>query len=95
MGNVWHPTWGDAKGTDLGGPADNFSAAAFGKLSTVRRKNLQLPTEGELLAAQFNSLTPEVALKPHCISIAPDIFGGCYGGLATTNGLRVHGRALV
>jgi len=102
IGNIWsagHPTWGDSKGTDLGGPNNIWSPDAFGILSTIVQKQLELPLEDELIAEQFNSITPEVALKPHCISVSPDSIdfreADAMMDFAETNQLRVHGHVLL
>lgn len=102
VGNVWsagQPTWGDAKGTDLGGPSDDFSPNAFGGLSTIVQKDLDLASEYSILTREFNSITPEVALKPHNISITPDSIdfseADAMMAFAEANGLRVHGHVLL
>ncbi|MEZ5006876.1 MAG: endo-1,4-beta-xylanase [Chitinophagales bacterium] len=102
VGNIWasgHPTWGNSKGTDLGGPNNQWTASAFGALSTIVQKQLQLPLEDELFLQEFNSITPEVALKPHNISINPDSIdfseADAMMAYAEANNLRVHGHVLV
>lgn len=102
IGNIWaagHPTWGNTKGTDLGGPNNQWTANAFGALSTIVQKQLQLPLEDELFVQEFNSITPEVALKPHNISISPDSIdfreADAMVAFAEANNLRIHGHVLV
>lgn len=102
VGNIWaagHPTWGDSKGTDLGGPSNIWAPEAFGPLSTIIQKDLELPLEDDLIIEQFSSITPEVALKPHNISVSPDSIdfreADAMMLYAESNGLRVHGHVLL
>ena len=102
IGNVWsagQPNWGIEKGTDLGGPNDDFTRDAYGALSTIFHKQLDPIKENSLLAEQFNSITPEVALKPHNISISPDEIdfseADAMMAFAEANNIRVHAHVLV
>lgn len=102
IGNVWsggHPTWGSSRGTDLGGPGDSFEWNAFGTLSTVNLKDLDIAKEHEILNQEFNSITPEMALKMHNISINPDSIdfseADAMMEFAEANGFRVHGHVLL
>lgn len=102
IGNVWsggHPTWGSTRGTDLGGPGDRFEWNAYGTLSTVNLKDLDLDKEHEILTREFNSITPEMALKMHNICINPDSIdfseADAMMEFAEANDLRVHGHVLL
>lgn len=102
IGNVWssgRPTWGDSYGTDLGGPSADFTSNAFGALSTIKHKQLDLTLENEILRTQFNSLTPEVALKMHNIAISPDSIdfseADAMMEFAEENNMRVHGHVIL
>jgi len=107
VGNVWsagQETWGSLKGTDLGGPSDVFSEGAFINgygvdQSTVVRKQLNIEQEHLVLATQFNSLTPEIALKPHNIAVNPYEIdfreADAMMDFAEANGMRVHGHVLL
>ena len=75
IGNVWsggHAPWGLSKGTDLGGPSDDFSYNAFGSYTSYNRKVIDFDRELDILQTEFNSITPEVALKMHNIAVTPD-----------------------
>ena len=102
IGNAWssgHAPWGSSKGTDLGGPNDDFSYNAFGAFTSYNRKQIDLDLELEILRTEFNSITPEVALKMHCISITPDSIDFSAADVmmefAEANGIRVHGHVLL
>lgn len=102
IGNVWsggHPTWGKNRGTDLGGPGDDFSENAYGNLSTVNHKQLDIAKEHSILLNEFNSITPEMALKMHNISITPDSLdfseADAMMKFAVENDLRIHGHVLL
>lgn len=102
VGNVWsggHPTWGINIGTDLGGPRDNYTPSAFKDLSTVNHKNLNVPVENNILVKEFSSITPEMALKMHNISVSPDSIdfreADAMMVFAEANNLRVHGHVFL
>lgn len=102
IGNVWsggHPTWGNTRGTDLGGPGDSYEWNAFGTLTTINHKDLDLAREHEILINEFNSITPEMALKMHNMCLTPDEIdfseADAMMDFAEANNLRVHGHVLL
>lgn len=102
VGNVWaggHPTWGTNIGTDLGGPRDDYSTSAYGDLSTVNHKQLNVALENSILVKEFSSITPEMALKMHNISVSPDSIdfreADAMMEFAEANNLRVHGHVFL
>lgn len=111
IGTVWsagHSPWVNSKGTDLGGPNKIFKPGAFDDVvpvgwdwSTVVRKQLQEKIELEVLTTEFNSITPEVALKPHNIATGPGPNDMDFSeadamiSFAEKHGMRVHGHTLL
>lgn len=110
IGTVWsagHSPWGDSKGTDLGGPNHVFEPGAFtddvappgSDWSTIVQKQLNEEMEFEVLRTEFNSITPEVALKPHNIATGPNDIDFAAAdtmmAFAQEHGMRVHGHALL
>lgn len=102
IGNVWsggHEIWGTDIGTDLGGPRDNYTPNAYGDLSTVHHKNLNIVVENGILAKEFSSITPEMALKMHNICVSPDSIdfreADAMMKFAESKGLRVHGHVFL
>lgn len=102
IGNVWsggHPTWGNNRGTDLGGPGDVFDRDAYGIASTIRYKKLDVAKEDAILASEFDSMTPEMALKMHNMWIHKDSIdfseADAMMKFAAENKLRVHGHVIL
>ena len=102
IGNVWSaglPPWNLTKGTDLGGPADDFSYFAYGFLSSLPNKDIDLEKEFDILRNEFNSITPEVALKMHNIAVSPDSLdfrqADAMMEFAEENNIRVFGHVLL
>lgn len=111
IGTVWssgHTTWGRSKGTDLGGSSDVFAPGTFISeegldFSTIVQKTIDETAEHGVLRTQFDSLTSEVALKPHNVAARgprlPDDLdfreADALLAFAQEHGLRVHGHVLL
>lgn len=109
VGTVWssgHSAWENMKGTDLGGPSNVFAPGTFNNStpagwdwSTIIPKVLDEEREHEVLKAEFNSISSEVALKPHNIAVEPDQIdfreADAMVAFAEENNMRVHGHVLL
>jgi len=111
IGNVWSSglsAWGHEKGTDLGGPNNIFKPETYDDIvplgwdwSTIKSKDLNEEREHAVLEAEFNSISSEVALKPHNIATGPGpndfdfAEGDAMMAFAEENGMRVHGHTLL